>query len=292
MAWENYGLAFVIDQRVALDANGTIVAWDYEGWSPTLGGRPGDNAPGNVVTGFLAGFRAAAVRAAHARAAAAGRLRQRLATPRRRTSPAASARNAAAAASCKSERVLTHTVESPFFTGPLRSPARLQNTFAHECFMDEIAALVKADPVEYRLRHLRDPRLKNVVEAAAKTAGWDARPSPRAGAPATGVVTRPRRRVRALRRRQRLLRRWSPKSRSIRTPASSPSSAAWWRRTAGPISNPDGMRNQIEGGALQGLSRALLEEVTWDDREGHVGRLAHLSHRCTSAPTCPRSRAC
>src|SRR5205085_6532303 len=35
----------------------------------------------------------------------------------------------------------------------------------------------------------------------------------------------------------------------------------------GPISNPDGMRNQIEGGALQGLSRALGEEVTWDDRK-------------------------
>ena len=44
----------------------------------------------------------------------------------------------------------------------------------------------------------------------------------------------------------------------------------------GPISNPDGMRNQIEGGALQGMSRALGEEVTWDEREGHVGRLAHL----------------
>ena len=34
----------------------------------------------------------------------------------------------------------------------------------------------------------------------------------------------------------------------------------------GPISNPDGLRNQIEGGALQGMSRALIEEVTWDDR--------------------------
>ena len=44
----------------------------------------------------------------------------------------------------------------------------------------------------------------------------------------------------------------------------------------GPISNPDGMRNQIEGGALQGLSRALGEEVTWDDQQGDVDRLADL----------------
>src|SRR5205814_1400003 len=56
MAWENYGFAFVIDQRAGIDASGTIVAWDYEAWSPTLGGRPSTNAPGNVVTGMLAGF--------------------------------------------------------------------------------------------------------------------------------------------------------------------------------------------------------------------------------------------
>ena len=68
----------------------------------------------------------------------------------------------------KSERALIHNVASPFFTGPLRSPARLQNTFAHECFMDELASRVKADPVEYRLRHLSDARLSDVVKAAAK----------------------------------------------------------------------------------------------------------------------------
>src|SRR5205807_2814187 len=59
----------------------------------------------------------------------------------------------------RTERVLTHTLDSPFFTGPLRSPNRLQNTFANESFIDEVAAAAKADPVEYRLRHLSDPRL-------------------------------------------------------------------------------------------------------------------------------------
>ena len=56
MAWENYGFAYVIDQRVGLDAAGTIVAWDCEAWYPALGGRPGYDTPGNVVTGMLAGF--------------------------------------------------------------------------------------------------------------------------------------------------------------------------------------------------------------------------------------------
>ena len=52
MAWENYGLAYVIDQRIGLDAGGTIIAWDYDAWLPSLGGRPGYDAPGNVVTGI------------------------------------------------------------------------------------------------------------------------------------------------------------------------------------------------------------------------------------------------
>ena len=74
---------------------------------------------------------------------------------------------------------MTHDVQSRFFTGPLRSPSRLQNTFAHESFIDEVAAAVKADPVDYRLRHLSDPRLVAVVKAAARAANWDTRPSPR-----------------------------------------------------------------------------------------------------------------
>ena len=61
--------------------------------------------------------------------------------------------------------MLSHRVVSPFFTGPLRAPERFQNTFAHESFMDEIAAAAKADPVAFRLRHLRDERLRTVVRA-------------------------------------------------------------------------------------------------------------------------------
>src|SRR5262249_54717666 len=82
----------------------------------------------------------------------------------------------------ESERVLAHTVESPFWTGPLRSPQRLQNTFAHECFVDELAHRVKVDPMAYRLKHLRDPRLRNVLTTVGRAAGWEARPSPGASA--------------------------------------------------------------------------------------------------------------
>jgi len=164
----------------------------------------------------------------------------------------------------RSERTLSHTVRSPFFTGPLRSPLRIQNTFANECFMDEICAHVKTDPVAFRLQHLQNSRTIGVLKAVAEAAKWQARPSPRADATQTKVlsgrgiacvayeggngyaalvayvdvnletgVVQPKRFVIAL--------------------------------DCGPISNPDGLRNQTEGGILQGMSRSLVEEVTWDE---------------------------
>ena len=264
MAWENYGLAYVIDQRIGLDAGGTIIAWDYDAWLPSLGGRPGYDAPGNVVTGALVGFEPARV------------------TPRAATAPSGTLRNGSNAApsyvagcigtSCagagtiKSERVRTHTIQSPFFTGPLRSPSRLQNTFAHECFLDEAAAAVKADPVAFRLRHLRDERLSEVVRTAAKTANWATRPSPQSPRPRAGVAKG--RGMSAVA--------YEGDNGYVAMVAEVSVDLATGRITVtrlvvaqdcGPISNPDGMKNQIEGGALQGLSRALGEEVTWDDQQ-------------------------
>jgi nicotinate dehydrogenase subunit B len=261
---ENYGAACVIEQQVGLDARGAIDVWDCQSWATSFGGRPGYENPGNVITGMLAGFSPETV------------------TPRAATEPSGELHNRSNAVpsylagcingkcggggSIRGERVLMREVESPFFTGPLRSPLRLQNTFAHESFMDEISSYVKADPVAYRLQHLKDARIIDVVKAAAKTANWDTRPSPKPGSPRSGTVSgrgiacvayegdngyaalvaevevdqasgrvQPTRFVAAL--------------------------------DCGPISNPDGLRNQIEGGVLQGMSRALGEEITWDDRK-------------------------
>jgi len=177
MAWENYGFAYAIDQRAALDADGTIVAWDYESWFASRGGRPGYDRPGNVVSGWLAGFEPAPF-APRSAPAPAGRFNNGSnAVPSYVTGCIGNV--CGGTGTVRSERVLSHTIQSPFFTGPLRSPSRLQNTFAHESFMDELAARAKADPVAYRLRHLHDPRLRDVLTAAARTARWEARPSPR-----------------------------------------------------------------------------------------------------------------
>jgi nicotinate dehydrogenase subunit B len=262
MAWENYGNAFVMDERAGLDAQGNIVGWDYESWSPGLGNRPGAGRPGNVITGLLLGFEPDVF------------------TPRSPAPPPTNFNNNSngipsylagrfggqvrGTGTITSERVLVHNLRGQFWTGPLRSPARLQNTFAHESFMDELAAKAKADPVEFRLRHLSFPRLRDVVSAVAKASQWSARPSPQARR--TGVVT----------------------GRGISCVAYENDNGyaslvaqvevdqdtgkirvkrIWVANDCGPVSNPDGLRNQIEGGALQGLSRALGEEVTWDDQK-------------------------
>ena len=264
MAWENYGLAFVIDQRVGLDQNGTIITWDYEAWSPTLGGRPGPNNPGNVVTGFLAGFPPQAFAARTPAPDPANFANGNNAAPSYITGTVNG--KSGGTGKIRSERVMSHDVASPFWTGPLRSPARLQNTFAHECFIDEVAAQLKADPVEYRLRHLSDPRLIDVVKAAAKIANWDSRPSPRNVTRRNGVAS----------------------GRGIacvlyegdngycavvaEVDVYQDTGRVAVKRLViandvGPISNPDGLKNQLEGGALHGVSRTLSEEVTWDDQK-------------------------
>jgi CO/xanthine dehydrogenase Mo-binding subunit len=167
------------------------------------------------------------------------------------------------AGTVRSERVLSHRVRSPFFTGPLRAPERLQNTFAHECFIDEVAAHDKADPVSYRLRHLRHARLSAAIRAAATAASWETRPSPRARQGASGSVSG--RGIACVC--------YEGDNGFIALVAEVDVDQGTGQvhvtrlvvaQDSGPISNPDGVRNQIEGGALQGVSRALGETVTWD----------------------------
>ena len=212
MAWENFGLAFVVDQRAGLDRDGNIIAWDYEAWSPTRGGRPGYGQPGNQVTGFLAGFQPAAFAPRSPAPPPTGPLANgQNVVP----SYVAGSINGVSGGTgiVKSERMLSRVVESPFWTGPLRSPNRLQNTFAHECFMDELAARVKADPVEYPSA---SPS-RSAVDRRSSTprrkprTGRRVRRRTRIGTrtqnsePGIGTFVRSRHRLRPVRRRQRLL---------------------------------------------------------------------------------------
>jgi CO/xanthine dehydrogenase Mo-binding subunit len=260
---ENYGQPYVVDLRAGLDANRKIIVWDYQAWTASKGNRPNANAPGNIITGALVGFPTPPL------------------VPGGGTPPTSYNNGANADSSygagivnnrrggtgtIESERILTHTIASPFFTGPLRSPGRLQNTFANESFIDEIAASVGADPVQYRLRHLSDPRLIDVLNSAAKAAGWDTRPSPKQGTDSTGTAT-----GRGI---SCVLYEGNNGYCAMVVEVSINQSTGdvvvtrmVTSQDSGPVSNPDGIRNQMEGGALQGLSRAMREQVTWDDQK-------------------------
>jgi len=264
MAWENYGFAFVMDERAGLDAQGNIIAWDHEAWSPVLGNRPGYSTPGNVITGLLVGFQPEPFGARSPSPEPTSFNNNSNGVP----SYVAGQVNGAVrgTGTIKSERALIHNTPSPFWTGPLRSPARLQNTFAHEGFMDELASRAKADPVEYRLRHLSDPRLMDVVKAAATKASWDPRPSPKPRTTKTGVVTGRGVACVAYERDNGFSAMVAEVEVDQDTGKVSVKHIVL-ANDSGPISNPDGLRNQIEGGALQGMSRALMEEVTWDDQK-------------------------
>jgi len=265
MAWgENYGFAFVMDERAGLDSQGNIIAWDHESWSANLGNRPGYTTPGNVITGTLAGFSPEPFQA-----------RSPAPEPRAYTNnsngvPSYVAGNVGGkpqgSGTVKSERSLTHNIPSPLFTAPLRSPARLQNTFAHECFMDELAARAKADPVAFRLRHLSDDRLIDVVKEAAALANWEARPSPKAQSRRTGIATGRGFACVAYEGENG----WAAMAAEVEVNQDTGKVSVkriFFSNDSGPISNPDGLRNQIEGGALQGMSRAMGEEVTWDEQK-------------------------
>jgi len=157
----------------------------------------------------------------------------------------------------RNERVLTHQLVSPFFTGPLRSPLRIQNTFANECFMDELAAAAKADPVQFRLQHLRDPRLIAVLQAAAKAANWQTRPSGQGKGTGRGVACVNYEGGNG----------YAAVVADVEVNAQTGEIRPkhfFVAIDAGAVSNPDGLRNQAEGGVLQGMSRALVEEVKWD----------------------------
>jgi len=129
--------------------------------------------------------------------------------------------------------------------------------------MDEAAASLKVDPVQYRLRHLSDARMINAINAAAQRALWDTRPSPKPGNARTGVVT-----GRGV---ANVLYEGNNGYCALVAEVSVDQDKGNIMVTrvttsldTGPVINPNGLRNQMEGQVIQGISRALVEEVKFD----------------------------
>jgi nicotinate dehydrogenase subunit B len=265
---EHYGHPMVSNERVGLDANGTIIAWDYEnvlmqrGEGAALGGLPGNGIPG-----ALAGFPTAQVIPTTTPSNPTTYNNFSNAVPSYVTGSVNGM--SSGTGTVASQRVLNRIVASPLWTAWLRSPDRLQNTFPHESLMDEIAATLKADPVQYRLRHLSDQRFINLVNTVAHSANWHPRPSPKAGNARTGVVTG--------RGFSCVLYEGLDGYCAMVAEVSVNQDDGTITVTkvttgvdTGPVINPDGLRNQMESQVVQGISRTLFEEVKFDGAVGNI----------------------
>jgi nicotinate dehydrogenase subunit B len=149
----------------------------------------------------------------------------------------------------------------PLRTSQLRAPGDVARCFATESLIDEIAADLKLDPVEFRLRYLtQDKRGTECLRAAVDKAQWQQRPSPTSGQ--SGNITKGRGIA--------LTRRAGAYVAAVAEVEVNKSNGQVvvqriiCSHDCGLIVNPDGIKNQIEGNVIQGVSRALFEEVGFD----------------------------
>ena len=241
-AWEPYGAAMSMNVRAQLDNDGRIGEWTYELWSNTHSTRPGGKGGVNLLAAWY------------------------LADPMKPAEPqvipqpaGGGDRNAIPLYEIPRQRVTHHFIpEMPVRVSALRTLGAYANVFAIESFMDELAKAASADPVEFRLKHLTDPRAKAVIDAAAKNAGWQK------GAEGTGTHGRGIGFARYKNHATYVavvveveVDRGSGAVRVVKATAAADS---------GQIVNPDGLKNQMEGGIIQSTSWTLKEAVRFDQR--------------------------
>jgi CO/xanthine dehydrogenase Mo-binding subunit len=251
-AWDTKGPPYVFKLRGALDAQGKLVALEYNAIAADHN-HLGYNEPDTVLIAQLMGRRPAG--------------------PARGSTEAPSVLYAIA-----NRRTTTRTVglpmiwETPLRTGNLRDPNGPQVTFAFESFIDEMAAAAGADAVQFRLDMLagaredgvfRKARSLAVVQAAAKAFRWDTRPSPRPRAGAARGNLFSGRGIAYTYRGNTIA------ATIAEVEVNRDTGRVWVKRLVcahdcGLAINPDGLRHTVECGMLHALSRALWEEVQFD----------------------------
>ncbi len=232
--WDPKGPPTLHDFRAAVDDKGGVLAWESEVFIPD---RPKEVSV-TLLTAELAGLPHDPPHP--------GNIHQSLGIPYTIANIKATAHWLA---------------ETPFRPSWIRTPGRMQNTFANESFVDELAAAIGADPLEFRLRNLNVPRGTELLQRLAKLSAWTPRSA--AGRQSGDVM-----RGRGLS---------YVKYELVRTYVGVVADVEVDRRTGkvavrkyyvahdcGQIINPDGVKNQIEGNMVQTTSRALLEDLQFD----------------------------
>ena len=234
--WDPKGPPTLVDVAGGLDAAGNVVAWQSQFWIPK-------------VTLITEGVPFVAATLAD--------------LPRKPTlNPGNVFQNSAPSYTFANVHAVCHRLETtPFRPSWIRTPGRMQNTYANEAFMDELAAAAGVDPIEFRLRHMNDARGATVLKAAARKAKWETRPSPRK---AGGGVARGRGVSYVKYENVRTYVAAVAEVEVERTSGAIRVTRVSVAQDCGQIINPDGVRAQLEGNVIQTVSRTLKEELKWD----------------------------
>ncbi|MEP9376005.1 molybdopterin cofactor-binding domain-containing protein [Aquabacter sp. CN5-332] len=166
-AWEPYGPAMVVDVRAELDAEGAIVSWQLDGWSNGHLSRPGVAGNAGRVSSLIAAWHLAdpVARSPQVDPPMGPHGVEHGGLSRNAVSTIYDFRN---------QKVVGHRVdELPLRASSLRAIGAYANVFAIESFMDELALEAGVDPLDFRLRHMKDPRARAVLQLAAERAGWE-----------------------------------------------------------------------------------------------------------------------
>jgi CO/xanthine dehydrogenase Mo-binding subunit len=236
-AWEPYGSAMVSSARARIDAKGNVTDFQYEVWSNSHNERPGP-------AGQLA---------------PAWHLETPFERPKPKPAPQPTGggdRNAIPLYRFGNVRVVNHFIPAmPLRVSALRALGAYHNIFALESFVDEMARAARTDPVEFRLRHLDDTRAREVISTAASRFGWSAYRKRRGRGRGFAFAKYKNLAAYAAVACEVEVDRESGRARMVRAVAATDS---------GEAVNPDGIRNQVEGGIIQSLSWTLFEAVTFD----------------------------
>ncbi|MFL6564709.1 MAG: molybdopterin cofactor-binding domain-containing protein [Burkholderiales bacterium] len=239
-AWEPYGPAMALDLEARLDASGSIVSWKHEVWSNGHTNRPGRSPKPALI--------------------AARHLEKPLefspaidpALP-----PEGAGRNAIPLYDFPDLQVVKHYVrETPRRASSLRALGAYGNVFAIESFMDELAAEAGADRIEFRLKHLKDPRARAVLEAL-KT-NWNSWSGSESEGHGIGFA------------RYKNIGAYCAVLAEVEAGEALRVKRLVVAADVGLAINPDGVANQLEGGAIQATSWTLKEDgrvgaVSWED---------------------------
>jgi CO/xanthine dehydrogenase Mo-binding subunit len=148
----------------------------------------------------------------------------------------------------------TRLLDMPIRASALRGLGATINVWAIESVMDELAELAGSDPLQYRLRHLDDPRAAAVLRRAAAMAGWEGRPRREGAGFGLGMA------------RYKNTGAYAAVVAEVEAAERVRCRRLWVAGDVGEAVNPDGVANQLEGGAVHGASVALLEEARFDRR--------------------------